>query len=218
MVKNPPAMQETRVWSLGGENPLEEEMATHASILTWRISRTEEPGGLQFIGSQKVGHNWSDSMHALVAQKLRICLQCRRPGFDLWVRKIFWRMATHSNILVWRIPWTEEAGGLQSIGSHPIQFSSVTQSCPTLCDRMDCSTPGFPEQHQILELAQTHVHQVGDAIQPSHPLSSPSPPTFYLSQHQGLFQWVSSLNQVTKVLELQLQHQSFQWIFRTDFL
>ena len=98
------------------------------------------------------------------------------------------------------------------------QFTSVTQSCPTLCDPMDCSTPGFPVHQQLPELAQTHVHWVGDAIQPSHPLLSPSPPAFNLSQHWSLFQWVSSLHQVTKVLECQLQHQSFQWIFRTDFL
>ena len=98
------------------------------------------------------------------------------------------------------------------------QFSSVAQSCPTLCDPMDCSTSGFPVHHQLPELTQTHVHWVGDAIQPSHLLSSPSPPAFNLSQHQGLFQWVSSLHQVAKVLELQLQHQPFQWIFRTDFL
>ena len=69
-----------------------------------------------------------------------------------------------------------------------IQFSSVTQSCLTLCDTMDCSTPGFPVHHQLLELAQTHVHRVSDAIQPSHPLLSASPPAFNLSQHQGLFQ------------------------------
>ena len=83
---------------------------------------------------------------------------------------------------------------------------------------MDCSTPGFPVHHQLLEPTQTHVHCVGDAIQPSHPLSSPSPPAFHLSQHQGLFQWVSSSHELAKVLELQLQHQSFQWIFRSDFL
>ena len=98
------------------------------------------------------------------------------------------------------------------------QFTSVTQSCPTLWDFMDCSTPGFPVHHQLLEIAQTHVCWVGDAIQPSHPLSSPSPPAFNLSQHQGLFKWVSSWHQVAKVLEFQLQHQSFQWVFRTDFL
>ena len=83
------------------------------------------------------------------------------------------------------------------------QFSSVAQSCPTLCHPMDCSTPGLPVHHQLLEFTQTHVHWVGDAIQPSHPLSSPSP-AFNLSQHQGLFQWVSSLHQVAKVLEFQL--------------
>ena len=83
---------------------------------------------------------------------------------------------------------------------------------------MDCSTPGFPVLHYLPELAQTHVHWVGDAIQPSHPLLSPSPSALNLSQHQGLFQWVSSSHQVAEVLELQLQHQSFQWLFRTDFL
>ena len=92
----------------------------------------------------------------------------------------------------------------------------VAQSCPTLCGPMDCSMPGFPVLHHLPELAQTHVHWVGDAIQPSHPLSSPSPPAFYLSQH--LFQWVGSPHQVVKVLKLQLQHQSWQWIFRVDFL
>ena len=98
------------------------------------------------------------------------------------------------------------------------QFSSVAQLCQTLCNPKDCSTPGLPVYHQVPEFTQTHVHWVGDAIQPSHPLSSPSPLAFNLSQHQGLFKWVSSSHQVAKVLELQLQHQSFQWIFRTDFL
>ena len=94
---------------------------------------------------------------------------------------------------------------------------SVAQLCPTLCNPMDCSTPGFPVLHCLPELAQTHVHWVGDAIQPSCPLSSLSPPAFNISQHQGLFQWVSSLHQVAKVLELQLQHQFLQWIFRIDW-
>ena len=97
------------------------------------------------------------------------------------------------------------------------KFSSLARLCPTLCDLMDCSMPGFPAHHQLSELAQTHVQQVGDAIQLSHPLPSPSPPAFNLSQHRGLFQWVSSSHQVTKVLELQLQHQFFQWIFRNWF-
>ena len=98
------------------------------------------------------------------------------------------------------------------------QFSSVTQSCLTPCDPINRSTPGLPVHHQLPEFTQTHVHWVGDAIQPSHPLSSPSPPAFNLSQHQGLFQWVSSLHQVAKVLEFQLQCQSFQWTPRTDLL
>ena len=82
--------------------------------------------------------------------------------------------------------------------------SSVAQSCPTLWDPMDWSTPGLPVHHQPSELTQTHVHWVGDAIQPSHPLSSPSPPAPNPSQHQGLFQWVNSLHEVAKVLEFQL--------------
>ena len=100
----------------------------------------------------------------------------------------------------------------------PSLYCSVTQSCPTLCNHMDCSMPGFPFLHYLVEFAQTHVHWVGNAIQPFCPLPSPSPPIFSLSQHQSLFQWVSSLLQVAKVLKLQLQNQSFQWIFRTDFL
>ena len=117
-----------------------------------------------------------------------------------------------------------------SLGCH-ISFSSVqslshvwlfatpwvaAQSCLTLCNPMSCSTPGLPVHHQLPEFTQIHVHWVGNTIQSSHPLSSPSL-AFNLSQHQGLFQWVSSLHQVAKLLELPLQHQSFQWIPRTDF-
>ena len=99
-----------------------------------------------------------------------------------------------------------------------VQFNSVAQSCPILCDLMDCSIPGLPVHCQLPELAQTHVHWVSDAIQPSYLLSSPSPPAFNCSQHHSPFQWVSSSHHVAKVLELQLQYQPFQWIFRTDFL
>ena len=99
-----------------------------------------------------------------------------------------------------------------------IQFSSVAQLCPALCDPMDCSTPGFFVHHQHLELAQIFVHRVGDANQPSHPLLFLSPHAFNLSQHQDLFQGVSSSHQVVKVLELQLQYQFFQWLFSTDFI
>ena len=110
-----------------------------------------------------------------------------------------------------------------------VQFSSVmsdscsvvsdsVQLCPTLCGHMKCSTPGLPVHHQLPGTPQTHVHWVGDAIEPSHPLASPSLPALNLSQHQGLVKGVSSSHQVAKKLDLQLQHQSFQWIFRTDFL
>ena len=99
---------------------------------------------------------------------------------------------------------------------HSFQFSSVAQLCPILCDPINCSTPGLPVHHQLPEFIQTHVHRVSDAIQPSHPLSSPSPPAPNPPQHQGLFQWINSSHEVAKVLEFQLQHQSFQWTCRTD--
>ena len=131
----------------------------------------------------------------------------RSPGWEDPLEK---EMATHSSTLALKIPWTEEPGRLQS--------SSVAQLCLTLCDPRDCNTPGLPVYHQLSEFTQTHVHWVGDAIQQSHPLSTSSPPVFNLSQHQGLFKWVSSLHQVAKVLEFQLLHQSFQWTHRTDLL
>ena len=121
----------------------------------------------------------------------------------------------HCRWILYQLAEPQEKPKNTGVGS--VQSSSVAQSCPTLCDHMDCSTPGLPVHHQLPESTQTQVHWVSDVIQPSHPLSSPSP-AFNLSQDQGLFQWVSSLHQVAKVLEFQLQHQSFQWIFRIDFL
>ena len=120
--------------------------------------------------------------------------QPRRPSTDEWIMKL-WCIYTMA---------------------YSVQFGSVTQSCPTLCDPMNCSTPGLPVHHQLPEFNKTHVHGVSDAIQPSHPLSSPSPPALNLSQLQGLFKWVSSSHQVAKVLEFLLQHQSLQWIPRTN--
>ena len=99
-----------------------------------------------------------------------------------------------------------------------VQFSSVAQSCPTLCDPMNRSTPGLPVHHQLLEFTQIHAHKVSDAIQPSHPLLSPSSPAPNPSQHHSLFQWVNSSHEVAKVLEFQLQHHSFQRNPRADFL
>ena len=127
-----------------------------------------------------------------------------------------WHAAVHgvAKSWTWLSDWTELKGNK----CHDLQFSSVTQLCPTLCNPVDCSTPGFSVHHQLLELIQSHVHQVVDAIQLSHPLPSPSPPALNLSQHQSLFKWVTSLDQVARVLEFQFQHQSFQWTPRTDLL
>ena len=93
-------------------------------------------------------------------------------------------------------------------------FCSAAHSCPTLCDPTDRSTPGLPVPHHLLRFAQVHVHCIGEAVQPAHPLMLSSPSALSLSQHQGLSQWVFHSHQMTKILELQLQHQSFQWIFR----
>ena len=118
--------------------------------------------------------------------------------------------------------WDLEISKQRFISRHShllcVSVSSVKQSCLILWDPMDWSMPGLPVHRQLPGFTQTHVHWVSDAIQPSHPLSSPSLPAFNLSQHQGLFQWVSTSHQVAKILEFKLLHQSLQWIFRTDFL
>ena len=122
----------------------------------------------------------------------------------------------------WNINHSEYYSDLIFFGKcpekHALSQFELSELCLALCNAMYCSTPGFPCPSPTLRAPQTHVHQVSDSTQPSQPLSSPSPPAFNLSQHQGLFQGVSSSHQVAKVLEFQLQHQSFQWIFRTDFL
>ena len=156
------------------------------------------------------------------------CRRHKRRGFYPWVRKIPWRRKWQPTpaLLLGRPHGQRSLAGYSPWGSQRVRhdwsdFSSVpfSHSCPTLWrPHGPCSMPGFPVHHQLPELAQTHFHRVSDAIQPSHPLSSPSSPTFNLSQHQGLFKWISSSHQVTKVLEFQLQHQSFQWTLRTDLL
>ena len=115
------------------------------------------------------------------------------------------------------VPSTEYISPPEHLPSS-VPYSSATQSCLTLWDPMNCSTPGLPVHYQLPESTQTHLHWVSDAIQPTHPLLSPSPPALNLSQHQGLLKWVSSLQQVAKILEFQLQHQSFQWTPRTNLL
>ena len=134
--------------------------------------------------------------------------------FDSWVGKICWRRDRLCTPAFLGFPCgsagkestynAEDLDSIPGLGRSPgegkgsVQFSSVSQLCPTLCDPMNRSTPGFPVHHQLPEFTQTHVHWVGDAIQPSHPLSFPSPPAPNPSQHQGLFQWVNSSHEVAK--------------------
>ena len=122
-------------------------------------------------------------------------------------------MVSHSH---YSICWILQCWQAKYLGS--VQLSSIAQSCPTLWDPMNHSTPGLPVPHHLPEFTQTHIHRVSDAIQPSHPRSSPSPPAPNLSQHQSLFQWVSYSHEVSKVLELQLQHHSLQRNPRADLL
>ena len=155
MVKNPPVMQDTWVWSLDWEDPLEKGMA----ILAWRIPQTEEPSRLLSMGSHY------------------------EPLSNIW--QCF----------------------LKCLKMYTLFRHSVTKLCSPLHDPMNCSTPGFPVLHYLPEFALTHVHWVHDAIQPPHPLSSPSPLALSFSQHQGPFQWIGSSHQVAKVLKLQLHRQ-----------
>ena len=141
-------------------------------------------------------------------------------------RKKWWNWVFQSGIksvLLYKASVYQQLLKLKDTGGNGItdcmvQFSSVTQLCLTLCNPMDCSTPGFPLHHQLPELAQTHVHQVSDAIQPSHPLSSRFSSCLQSFSASGSFPMSQFFHHVAKVLELQLQHQSLQWIFRTDFL
>ena len=150
--------------------------------------------------------------------------RCRGHRFDPWVRKISWgrkwqctpvflpgKFQGQRNLWALVHGVTKALDTAERLGTttaiytfSSVQFSSVAQSCHTLCDPMNCSTPGLPVHHQLLEFTQTHVHRVGVAIQPSHPLLSLSPPAPNTSQHQSLFQWVNSLHEVAKVLEFQL--------------
>ena len=143
-------------------------MATHSSVLAWRIPGTGEPGGLLSMGSHRVGHDWSN-LAAAAADLLTIAYICC-CGSVIWS---------------------------DSLRPHGLQHT-----------RPPCPSP-FPRVFQV------HVHCISDVIQPSHPLMPSSPSAFDLSQQQGLFQWVNYSHKVTEILEL--QHQSFQWIFRVDF-
>ena len=177
----------------------------HQAPLSMEFSRQEYWSGLPFSSSGDLSDSGFElpCLTSLSLGSLPLVPQLGSPSLPNWL------------LTCWNFPQIElQASRLWKF----FQFSWVTQSCPTLFDPMNRSTPGLPVHHQLLEFTQTHVHWVGDAIQPSYPLLSPSLPAFNVSQHQGLFQWVSSLHEVAKVLEFQRQHQSFQWTFRTDFL
>ena len=172
---------------------LEKEMATYFNILAQRM------------GSQRVGHDWVANTH--------MCGNAE--GYLIYPIIICTMLELLYNILS---PFTFYKYASLDICLTSVHFScSVAQSCPTLCDPMNRNTPGLSVHHQLPESTQTHVHRVGDAIQPSYPLSSPSPPALNLSQHQG-FSNESALCIRWPKYWFQLQHQSFQWTSRTDLL
>ena len=137
-LKRLPAMQETQVCSLGWEDPLEKEMAVHSSIPAWRIPWREEPGRLQSTGLQRVRHDWATSLNSV------------------WIK-----YKVQNGFLYFWIEFSQSEGKNQQ---WSYQFSSVAQSCLTLCNPMDCNIPGFRVQYQLREFTQTHVHWVSDAI------------------------------------------------------
>ena len=162
------------------------EMATHSSILAWRIPWMEELGGLQSTGHKELGT--TERLHFHLAH-------AHDPWYDF--NSDIHLSDTVNNVDLGR-------GILLGNCFSSVQFSSVAQSCLTLCNPMNCSTPGLPVHQQLPEFTQLHVYRVSDAIQPSHPLLSPSPPAPNPSQHQSLFQWVNASHEVAKVLEFQL--------------
>ena len=190
-------------------------MTTHSSVLARRIPGTGEAGGLPSMGSHRVRHNWSNLAAAAAGVYVDV----------IWLSKA----VSKNNFMKITSAYDMVQGDRDMNNEFKIYMiyfisdlmpciNSVAQSCPTLWDPMNRSTPGLPVHHQLLEFTQTHIYQVSDVIQPSHPLSSPSPPAPNPSQHQSLFQWVNSLHEVAKVLEFQLQHHSFQRNPRTNLL
>ena len=195
--------------------------------------------GIQTIKVENSGEwaiNWTNELYICVCvlstkSCLTLCdpMNCSPPGSSVHgiskARILEWVAIPFSRGSFWHRDWTQvsciagrfftnwanrEAQSVLLLFSHSVVSDS--------CDPMDCSTPGFPVLLCLLGIAQTHAYWIYDAIQPFHPLLPPSPPALSLSQHQGLFQWVGSSHQVAKLLELLFQYQSFQWIFRVDFL
>ena len=177
-------------------------LATSTTAVLWKWWVTQS--SLTLCNSMDCSPPGS-SVHGILQAKILECVAILSSRGSSWPKD-----QTHiSHIDRWKFFPTVLPGKPQNVPesycfSNGAQFSSVTQSCPTLCDPMNHSMPGLPVRHQLPEFTQTHVHQVSDAIQPSHPLSSPSPPAPNSSQNQGLFKWVSASHEVDKVLEFQL--------------
>ena len=202
-------------------------------VYTWTSPNGQYQNQIDYI---LCSQRWRSCMHSAKTRPGTDCgsaLQLLIENFRLELKKV--GKTTRRARCGWNpIPYeyavevTHRFKGWDAVNSAPeelcmevhntLHFSSVAQSCPTRCNRLNCSMPHFPVHHQLPESTQTHFHCVSDAIQSSHPLSSPSPAVLNLSQHQGLFKWVSSLHQVAEVLEFQLQHQSLQCTPRTDLL
>ena len=226
-------VQKTRVWSLGQEDPLEKEMATHPSILAWRISWTEEPG--RFMGLQRVRHDWATNTSLLFTKKdsfrfwdytvseriflFWLCTACGikvpRPGIKPWPFALEARSLNHwtsrevprtflRNFKIWRSIKT------LVVVVVPV-MSNFLQPHELQHTRLPCPSPSPRACLNSCPSSWWYHPTISSSVDP---FSS----TFNLFQHQGLFQWVGSLHQVTKVLELQLQHQCFQWLFKVDFL
>ena len=177
-------MQEMWVPPLCWQDTLEEEMATHPRILAWNILWTKEFSGLQSMGLQRIGHNWVTYTHTYTEYWVEFLVLYSRSLLIIYF--IYSSVYMFSSVQFWTL------------------CDRLNSLCPTLCDPMNRSTPGLPVHHQLPEFTQTHIHRVSDAIRPSHPLSSPSPPAPNPSQHQSLFQWVNTSHEVAKVLEFQL--------------
>ena len=182
----------------------------------WEVRKNEDSGELQPETSSAGVFHFVPSVRTTLAQssisRFLLNISCI---FSIVVSRLFisnsilfsrfWIITIiYWIIFLGRVPISSSFVWFGGHLSCSFQFSSVAQSCPTLCDPMDCSTPGLPVHHQLPEFTQTHVPRVSDAIQPSHPRSSPSPPAPNPSQHQSLFQWVNSSHEVARVLEFQL--------------
>ena len=178
-------IQETQVWFLGWEDPWRRKWQPTPVILPGKSHGQRNLVGHNPWGCKRVRHNWTHTTyHTNHLPCLAVIVE---DGYYYY------------------LCFTKDEMNLWEVVKYAVQFSSVvTQSCPTLCNPMNHSTPGLPVHHQLPEFTQIHVHRVDDAIQPSHPLSSPSLPATNPSQHQSLFQWVNSSHEVAKVLKFQL--------------